>query len=124
VKQNLRWFIFLLLALSVTCLACLRATNRSNILFLPDVLPDAQVGGRYEQEISFFGNQTPVGDMYLPEGSLPDGLRFEFVRSNGIARIYGTPKEAGTFTLKTSLWCYGTSVNGQSGEKTYTLKVH
>lgn len=115
-----------LFALSVGFLvACTRTTNRheNEILFFPSALPDAQVGVPYEQKICIDGNQTPVGQMYLPEGSLPNGLQFEFVRSNGTARIYGTPKDTGTFTLKTGLWCYGTSVSGQRGEKTYSLTV-
>jgi hypothetical protein len=93
------------------------------LVFLPDVLPDAQVGQAYEAAIRVSGNDTPVGDAVISEGSLPAGLAMEKVQSEDIVRISGTPTEAGTFTFTVSVWCFGTNVSGQEGEKEYTITV-
>jgi hypothetical protein len=45
------------------------------------------------------------------------------VQSEDTARIYGAPQEAGTFTFKLSVLCYGTNISGQTGDASYTITV-
>jgi hypothetical protein len=44
-------------------------------------------------------------------------------RTLRIGRIKGTPSKVGTYKITVSVWCLGTNVNGQTGEKQYTLVV-
>jgi hypothetical protein len=108
-------------------LACwwIPPTQMSNValVFKPDQLPNTQVAATYSAEIQVTQNMTPVGGVNISEGKLPTGLTFEKVESKDIIRISGTPTEAGTFTFTVSVWCYGTSVNGQMGSKQYTIVV-
>lgn len=92
--------------------------------FMPDVLPAAQVGITYDEEIRISLNNTPVGDFFISEGELPEELEFTFLEGEDAATIVGTPSEVGTFTFTVSAWCFGTQVSGQTGEKTYTLVVN
>lgn len=92
--------------------------------FQPDELPNGQLGAVYETEIHVTENRTPVGDFSIARGALPAGL--ELIKLEGeedTAMISGAPEEAGTFTFTISVWCYGTNVSGQTGEKEYTLVV-
>ena len=122
-KRAQNYFLVFVLTISMSSLACVRTTSRPSLIFSPDTLPDAQVGVPYEVEIQILQNVTPPGDFSLSEGNLPKGLTLEFMQGKDKARIYGVPEEAGTFIFKVSVWCYGTSINGQTGEKEYTLKV-
>lgn len=92
--------------------------------FSPDTLPDAQVGTAYDAEIRISLNNTPVGDFFISEGELPEGLEFTFLDGEDAATIAGTPTEAGTYTFTVTVWCFGTQVSGQTGEKTYSLTVN
>jgi hypothetical protein len=95
-----------------------------SLQFDPDQLPHAQVGMPYEAEIHVTQNRTPVGDFAILDGSLPSGLVLKKVEGvEDTAKISGVPQEAGTFTLKISVWCYGTNVAGQTGEKEYSLVI-
>ena len=93
------------------------------LVFDPDELPDAQVGVPYEVTISISQNRTPAGDISLSEGTLPPELELVYVQAEDTAKITGTPTQAGTFAFTISVWCYGTSVNGQTGDKQYTIVV-
>jgi len=93
------------------------------LVFTPDQLPDGQVGVSYTGEIQVTKNMTPVGGVQVSDGKLPTGLTLEKVESKDTILITGTPTEAGTFTFTVSVWCYGTSVNGQMGQKQYTIVV-
>jgi hypothetical protein len=105
-------------------LACMLFTPpRGPLKFDPAVLPDAQVGVPYEAKVSISDNATPAGEFSISEGTLPGGLTFEKIEGEDAARISGTPQEAGAFTFKVFVWCYGTNVSGQVGEKEYTLTV-
>jgi hypothetical protein len=97
--------------------------TRSELVFTPDTLPDAEAGVPYEVTIQISQNETPVGDFQIVEGGLPDGLTYEFVEGEDNARIFGVIRESGTYTFKVSVWCYGTNVSEQTGEKEYTLLV-
>ncbi len=93
------------------------------LIFAPDAMPVAHVGVMYEAEIHITQNSTPAGEFSISSGSLPPGLEFVKVEGEDIAKISGIPKETGTFTFTVYVWCYGTMVSGQSGEKEYTIVV-
>jgi hypothetical protein len=92
--------------------------------FTPETLPEGQVGSAYAEEIQISLNNTPVGDFFISEGSLPEGLEFTFIEGEDAATLTGSPVEAGIFTFTVSAWCFGTQVSGQTGEKTYSLTVN
>ena len=89
----------------------------------PTELPEAEVGQPYQAEIVVSDNDTPVGDMFIESGTLPPGLTLIFPTAIDTAEISGTPEEAGTFEFVVGAWCFGTNVNGDSGEQSYTLVV-
>ena len=92
--------------------------------FLPDALPEAQAGTAYDEEIRISLNNTPVGDFFISDGELPEGLEFTFLEGEDAATIVGTPAETGTYIFTVSAWCFGTQVSGQTGEKSYFLTVN
>lgn len=95
-----------------------------SLKFQPDELPKAKLGEAYEAEIRVTENITPVGAFSIIEGELPAGLELVKLKDQeDTARISGAPEESGTFTFKVSVWCYGTNVSGQTGEKEYHLVV-
>lgn len=96
---------------------------RPALKFSPETLPDAQVGVPYEIEINISENVTPVFRFLIAEGTLPKGMTLEQKEHEDVARIFGTPEEAGTFIFKVEALCYGTNVSGQTGEKEYTIVV-
>jgi hypothetical protein len=93
------------------------------LTFAPDTLPTARAGEMYEATIRITGNVTPVGDFSVSNGSLPAGLELVFVEGEDAAIISGIPEGAGVSTFAVSVWCFGTQVSGQSGDKEYTLIV-
>jgi hypothetical protein len=112
------------LALIISSLACWD-TNRPALAITPADLPAARAGVPYDVEIQVSQNETPVYSFYVFEGTLPQGLVFEFDEEahEDKARIRGIPEESGTFTFKVAARCLGTNVNGQTGEWEYTLVV-
>ncbi len=96
---------------------------RGPLYFHPDALPPAQAGVPYEAKVSTSNNETPAGDFSVSEGALPPGLTLEPLKGENAARIFGTPTEAGTYKFKIFVWCYGTNISGQTGEKEYILVV-
>ena len=112
----------LAMALFAIGIACL-GTPRPRLSFDPDELPDAHLGEPYSVTISVINNVTPVGNMGIAEGELPAGLEFQHEQDSDSAQIHGTPEHSGEFTFVISAWCLGTSVNGQVGEKQYTLAI-
>ena len=93
------------------------------LTFAPDTLPTARVGEMYEARIRITENVTPVGEFSVSKGSLPAGLELVFVEGKIAAMISGIPEGAGVSTFAISVWCFGTQVSGQSGDKEYTLIV-
>lgn len=116
------WLAGLMLAGSL--LACLGGSQRPELVFAPDTLPEAQAGQAYRVTISVTQNETPVGDMYVDTGELPPGLALTFDEASGTAEISGTPSQAGVTTFSVSAWCFGTNVSGQTGQKEYELTVN
>ena len=116
---------FLILASLVILLSTIFCilTPRPELEFKPDQLPEVQVGQPYQVNILISGNVTPVGNYSISEGALPPGLTLVMDKTLRIGRISGTPTQAGTFKFTVSVWCLGTNVNGQTGEKQYTLVV-
>ena len=110
----------LLVLLSTTfCLV----TPRPALSFLPDKMPDAQVRVPYKVDILITGNTTPAGNYSISDGTLPPGLELVMDEQLHTAWISGTPSQAGTFEFTISVWCYGTNVSGQTGDKQYMLLV-
>jgi hypothetical protein len=123
-KKNRITVVLLISVTFLLTLSCfLVSTPRGPLKFDPDTLPGAQVGVPYDVKLTVVQNATPVGQFSLIEGGLPRGLTLEKVQSENSARISGTPEETGSFTFKIFVWCYGTNVNGQSGEMSYTILV-
>ena len=119
--MRVRWIV--LLAVLAVCLAGCNM-GRGPIGFTPDRLPDGHTGQSYEAIIQVTNNQTPVGDIYISSGALPDGMTLEFTRGSATsATLTGTPTVAGTYVFTVSAWCLGTNVSGQSGEQNYSLVV-
>lgn len=112
------------LALTCSSLACW-SLNRPELRFDPAELPNAQSGVPYDVEVLVSQNETPVYSFYVSEGTLPQGLVFEFDEEahEDKARLRGVPAESGTFTFKVTARCLGTNVSGQVGEWEYTLVV-
>ncbi len=110
-------------ALFFTISCMLFGRSRGPLLFQPEVLPAGQVGVPYDARILITGNVTPAGDFSVSDGALPAGLSLETLKGENAARISGTPKEAGSFRFKVFVWCYGTNVSGQTGEKEFVLVV-
>lgn len=112
------------IALAFSSLACWR-TNKPELLFTPPDVPEASAGVPYDVEILVSQNETPVYTMYISEGTLPQGLVFEFDENahDDKARISGVPEESGTFTFKVFAGCLGTNTSGQTGEWEYTIVV-
>jgi hypothetical protein len=98
-------------------------TPRPALQFKPDQLPEIRVGQPYQVDILITGNVTPVGDYSISDGALPPGLTLVMDQNLRIGRISGTPSQPGTYKFTVSVWCLGTNVNGQTGDKQYTLLV-
>ena len=96
---------------------------RGPLKFDPPELPGTQVGAPYEARVTVSDNATPPGSFAISEGALPPGLQVEQIEHTNTARIFGTPQQAGTFHFKIYVWCYGTNVSGQTGEKEYSIAV-
>lgn len=116
------WLVPLLAILSAT-LACRDNRPRPPLVFSPDVLADATVGQPYSTIIEVSQNVTPVFNFSAPAADLPPGLTIKLRDDHQSATLSGTPTQAGTFKFTVQALCYGTSVNGQAGTKTYTLVV-
>ena len=112
-------------ALFLFTISCLLFTPaRGPLKFQPAELPPAQVGVPYEAKVTISDNATPAGQFSISEGMLPKGLALEKVEGEqNTAHIFGTPEETGTYTFRIFVWCYGTNVSGQTGEKQYSLVV-
>ena len=91
--------------------------------FKPDQLPTAKVGQPYQVDILIARNVTPVDNYSISDGALPPGLNLVMDRTLRIGRISGNPSQAGTYQFTVSVWCLGTNIPGQSGDKLYTLVV-
>jgi hypothetical protein len=114
----------LLLAIGLSVVASGCSNARPGLVFSPDQLPPGSVGTAYRAEISIDRDETPVGGASVAPGTLPDGLTLELLPGQvDILRISGTPTAAGTFEFTVSVWCFGTQVSGQTGERTYTITV-
>ena len=112
-----------ILLMVIVCLSCYRTSRTVSALqFEPDTLPASQMGAPYEAEIRVTQNVTPVGKFSISKGALPAGLELVDIEGDA-AKISGIPEEAGTFTFTVRVWCYGTSVDGQVGEKEYSIVV-
>jgi hypothetical protein len=98
-------------------------TPRPALEFKPDQLPAARAGDPYQVDILVAGNVTPVGFFSITNRTLPPGLNLASERNQQFGRISGTPTQAGTYKFTVSVWCLGTNVGGQTGEKEYTLVV-
>jgi len=108
---------------TLACMCSFNNHTRGPLVFSPQELPDAQVGVPYEATIRISQNETPAGSISLSEGTLPPGLELVYTRAEDTARITGVPIQAGTYTFTIGVWCFGTSISGQTGMKQYTIVV-
>jgi hypothetical protein len=121
-KRNRFFIILVSLAVLLSMSFCI-ITPHSAISFMPEKMPDGQVGVPYQVQIVVAGNATPVGNYSISTGTLPPGLELVMDEQPHTAAITGTPAQAGTYSFSVSVWCYGTNVSGQTGEKQYTILV-
>lgn len=120
--RNRLWMgMVVLSALVLGAAGCRRA--RPPLNFSPEELPEARVGEPYQAEITVSGNQTPVFWMLVEEGQLPPGLELKHQDGEDVGVITGTPTEGGEFSFAVTALCYGTNTNGQTGSRTYQLRV-
>jgi hypothetical protein len=95
--------------------------------FSEDQLPAGVANEPYVVSIFISGNRTPVGGASVSSGELPDGLAVDVATGAqgalSAVQIHGTPTTPGSYTFTISVWCYGTNVSGQTGDKQYTLVV-
>ena len=120
-KNNFR-LVLASLAILLSSSFCI-LTPRPALEFKPDQLPAARAGDPYRVDILVAGNVTPVGFFSITNGTLPPGLNLASERNQQFGRISGTPSQTGTYTFTVSVWCLGTNVGGQTGDKQYTLVV-
>jgi hypothetical protein len=113
-------FICFILSLFLGCCDLFRA----DLEFEPAELPDAQVGAYFDVTITISGNKTPVYQMSISSGRLPDGLTLDYHETNNYAKIIGTPSVAGIFTFQVWAQCFGSLAQGQSGTKKYVIEVN
>ena len=116
--------LFVVIALVGAALACRPGTSdfRPPLSFSPDKLPDAQAGQPYDVTITVSGNQTPVFEFIVDNDDLPKGLVLHF-ESGNTAKVSGIPFDKGEYEFTIKVSCFGTSVNGQTGEHQYRLFV-
>ena len=114
------------LVLGLGCLVLCCSWPQRSLAFSPKELPKAQLGKGYRAVIHVSHNRTPIEGVWLKQGSLPHGLTLEQDREHGgdDQIIHGVPKETGTFAFTMEVGCFGTSTEGQVGEKAYTIEVH
>jgi hypothetical protein len=93
------------------------------LVFSPEQLPEAQLGQRYSATITVSANKTPVGDATVTDGELPPGLALQVEKGGNSIEITGIPQQVGEFAFTIYVWCHGTMVPGQTGEKEYALSV-
>jgi hypothetical protein len=122
-KKGLLALLAGLAVLLSTSFCILTSLTRPALQFLPDKLPDARVGQPYKVDILIAKNVTPVDNYSISAGALPPGLELVVDTQLRTAKIAGTPNQAGTFEFTVSVWCLGTNVSGQTGDKQYTLVV-
>jgi hypothetical protein len=97
--------------------------TRGPLIISPDSLPSARVGQEYSAKISVLQNETPVGGFHISSGELPAGITLEQIASEDIALLSGIPEQPGAYSFTVSVWCYGTSISGQTGQQKYELLV-
>ncbi len=97
---------------------------RPNLVLTPEILPDAVVGKPYKVKISVSKEETPVSGVSINDGEIPDGLTMQKLGDKGeIAEISGIPQNTGEYTFALDVWCYGTSVSGQTIKQKYKIVV-
>ena len=115
--------ILSMLMLMAAASACYSGELPADLTFSPDELPGALIGEMYEVTITVSESVTPIGDISIAEGDLPPGLEFVFEGGSDTALIRGTPEIEGAFHFSVSAWCFGTSIDGQTGEQEYVIVV-
>lgn len=121
-KRQHRGYIQALIV-CVVALGVLGCDPRPALEFSPLTLPDAQVGSSYAATITVSQAETPVGSATVQDGALPAGLDLALSKDHKTIQISGIPAAAGTFSFTIYVWCYGTSVSGQTATQAYTLVV-
>lgn len=113
----------LMAALLAAAMGCVSSATPVPLTFAPAVLPEAAAGEPYQALIAVAGAETPLFDMRITQGALPEGLSWHYRPEAGSAEIQGVPAAAGRYTFTVTASCLGTSRDGQRGEQEYTLVV-
>lgn len=138
-KRNKAFIVLVTVLVLIASIACnavsrrVEATPTSDYIFPPvttplkfepDSLPAAQVGAAYDVQIQVSDNVTPISDVGILDGALPEGIELVLEdQQEDSMRMSGTPTQSGTFTFTVFVSCFGTMVSGQSGQKEYTIIV-
>lgn len=97
--------------------------NDGQLVFSPGSLANGQVGQPYLATITVSNNFTPIFDISVTNGSLPDGLTLTYTKLEEKVVVSGTPGEEGTSSFTLTATCYGTNSPGQVGDMEYSLQV-
>lgn len=113
------------LSILVSALAACSA-DKTSLEFYPTELPAAEVGEQYTAVVNVKGNQTPVSTARVVHGKVPPGISMSVAYSiPGRPTIVfsGVATEAGLFSFRILVRCFGTSVAGQVGEESFSIRV-
>lgn len=103
------------LILLIGCSAGSGETLEVDLELWPETLPDGQVGAAYDVTLQLAGAQ-PAEVAWAVDGT-PPGLSFTR-QSDGTARLFGVPSEAGTFTVAVAA-----NARARAVSRSYTLDV-
>jgi hypothetical protein len=122
-------FLALLMFLLALLAACIPTPTpdfgeQGTLQFDPKEFPGGKINQGYAVTITITGGSTPVGDIFLEEGNLPDGLILVKVKNEDKAILSGTPTKAGIFQFTIGAWCFGTQRAGDQGSKDYVVTVN
>ena len=118
-----RFRFLLMVALLAMGMACVSRATPVPLTFSPPVLPEATAGQPYRALIAVAGAETPIFEIGVTEGALPEGLSWHYQPGGSSLEISGVPAAAGSYPLIVTASCLGTSRNGQRAEQEYTLVV-
>jgi hypothetical protein len=118
--------LVLAIALGMVLGGCGDSRTPPPLAFSPSELPIAAVGEVYMVMIAVEGNLTPVSNVQIASGKLPENLEVRAaVNDSGadVLVISGVPSKPGIFAFQISVRCFGTNVTGQVGKRWFIVRV-